>query len=77
MSQEFKLKNIGEKRNYFLKEIAQNESKSKNHKKIRTTLNYIEHVLVLISAFASLLGIPLGNTSSAIELKLLCNSCGN
>ena len=46
---------------------------------ICTTLNYIEHCLILafaiagcilISAFASLLGIPTGFTSSAIGSKL-------
>ena len=51
---------------------------SKKHKKICTALNYIEHYLILastvancisISAFASLLGIPIGITSSAIVLK--------
>ena len=43
---------------------------SKNHKKVFTTLNYIAHYLILastvtgcipISAFASLLGIPVGS----------------
>ena len=52
---------------------------SKKHKKICTTLNYIEHFLILastitgcisISAFASLIGIPIGITSSAIGLKM-------
>ena len=52
---------------------------SKNHKKVCTTLNYIELFLTLdstitrcisISAFASLVGIPIGITSSAIELKI-------
>ena len=47
---------------------------SRKHKKICTTLNYIEHFLLLpsaiigcisISAFASLLAIPIGITSSA------------
>ena len=51
---------------------------SKKHNKICTTLNYIEHVFILastinvcisISAFASLLGIPIGITSYAIGLK--------
>ena len=46
----------------------------RKHKKICTTLNYIEHFLLLpstiigcisISAFASLLAIPIGITSSA------------
>ena len=33
MIQEFGLKNIDEKRNYFLEEINQNESISRKHKK--------------------------------------------
>ena len=52
---------------------------SKKHKNICTTLNYIDHFLILafmitefisISAFASLLGIPIGITSSAIGLEI-------
>ena len=46
MSQEFRLKNIIKKRNYFLEEIGQNELMSKNQKKVCTTVNYIEHVLL-------------------------------
>ena len=47
---------------------------NKKHKKVCTTLNHIEQFLILastitgsisISAFASLLGIPIGITSSA------------
>ena len=79
MSQEFRLKNIDETRNYFLEEIKQTELMSRKHKKVCTTLNYIEHFLILastitgcilISAFTSLLGIPIGITSSAIGLKI-------
>ena len=79
ISQKFRLKNIDETRNYFLKEIEQNELMSKKQKRVCTTLNYIEHFLILsstiagcisISAFASLLGIPLGITSSAIGLNI-------
>ena len=33
MSQEFRLKNIGEARNYFLEEIKQKELLSRKHKK--------------------------------------------
>ena len=33
VSQKFRLKNIDETRNYFLKEIKQNELMSKKHKK--------------------------------------------
>ena len=52
---------------------------SKKHKKVCTALNYIEHFLILastitgcvsISSFSSLVGIPIGITSSAIGLKL-------
>ena len=52
---------------------------SRKHEKVCTTLNCIEHFLVLastitgcilVSAFASFLGIPIGITSSEIELKI-------
>ena len=58
---------------------------SKPHKKICTTLNYIEHFLILasaitgcvfISAFASLIGIPIGITGSAIELIICAITAG-
>ena len=49
MSQECRLKKTDEKRNYFLKEIEQNELISKKHKNVCTTLNYIEHFLILPS----------------------------
>ena len=56
-----------------------NKSKlmSKKLKKFCMTLNYIEYLLILasvvtgcvsISAFASLVGVPIGITSSAVEL---------
>ena len=38
ISQEFRLKNIEEIRDYFIKEIDQNELMSNKHKKICTTL---------------------------------------
>ena len=52
---------------------------SKKHKKVFTTLNYIQLSLILIftitgyvsiSAFASLVDIPIGITSSAVGLKI-------
>ena len=43
MSQEFRLKNIDETKNYFLEEIKQNELISGEYKKVCTTVNYIEH----------------------------------
>ena len=58
---------------------------SKKHKKVCTALNYIEDFLVLastitgcasISAFASLVGIPIGITSSAVGLKICAITAG-
>ena len=79
ISQEFRLKNIDETKNCFVKEIEKNELMSKKHKKVCTTLNYIEHFFILasiipgctsISAFASLPDIPIGITSSAMGSKI-------
>ena len=39
MSQEVRLKNIDETRNYFLEEIKQNKLMSRKHKKVCTALN--------------------------------------
>ena len=73
------MKNIDETRNYFVKEIEQNELMSKKHKSVSTIVNCIEHFLVLASAiiecvsvpvFASLFGTPIGISSSAIGLKV-------
>ena len=64
-------------RNYFLEKIKQNDLMRKKHKTFCTTLNYTEHFLILasitagcisVSTFASLLGIPIGITSSTIGL---------
>ena len=82
--QEFRLKNIDEKRNYFLEEIKQYELMSKRHKKVCTNLNYIEQSYlastitgcVSISAFTSLVGILIRITSSTIGLKLSAISVG-
>ena len=49
ISQEFRLKNIDEARNYFLEDIEQNKLMSSKHKKVFTTLNYIKHLLILAS----------------------------
>ena len=79
ISQEFRLKNVDHTRNYFFEEKKQNELMSKKHKKVCTTLNCIEHFLILasavtgcisISAFTSVIGIPVGITSSVIGLKI-------
>ena len=57
MNQEFRLENIGETRNYFLEEIEQNELMSTKDKKICTTGNYIEHLLILISTVTGCVSI--------------------
>ena len=84
-SQEFRLKNIDETRNYILEEIKQNELMSKIPKKVCPILNYIEHFLSLastvsgclsISASAFLFGIPIGITSSEIGLKICAIAAG-
>ena len=78
-SQEFRLKNIDETRNYLIEETNRNEIVSKRHGKVCRTLIYNEHFLissstivgcVSISAIASLVGITKGITSSAIGLKI-------
>ena len=65
--------------------MEQNELMNKKHKKICTTLDYIEHFLILvftiigrilISGFASLLGIPIGIMNSAIGLKICTIASG-
>ena len=85
MSQEVRLKEIDETRNNFFEEIEPNELMSRKHNKVCTTLNYIEHFLILasavtgfisISAFVSLVGIPLGIMSSVIGLKIFAIAAG-
>ena len=58
---------------------------SRKHNKVCTTLNYIKHFLILasavtgfisISAFVSLVGIPLGIMSSVIGLKIFAIAAG-
>ena len=46
ISQEFRLENIHETRNYFLEEIEQNKLVGRKHKKVCTNLNYIEQFLI-------------------------------
>ena len=79
LSQGCRLKNIDETRNYLTEEIDRNELMIEKQKKVCATLNYIEHFLILgstitgcvsISVFASLVGIPIGITSSSIRLKI-------
>ena len=84
-SQEFRLKNIDETTNYLIKDINQNELISRKHKKVYRAFNYIQHLLILvstvtrcisISAFTSLVGIPIGIMSSATGLKICVITAG-
>ena len=79
------MKDIDETRNYFVKEINQNELTSKKHNKVCRVLNYIEYLLILIStvtgffsifSFTSLVGIPISITNSAIGLKICVITAG-
>ena len=78
MNQEFRLQKIGKIRNYLIEEINRNKLMSKKHKVWRI-LNYIDHLVIAISAitgcvsisaFTSLVGITIGVISSAIKLKI-------
>ena len=73
------MKNIEKNTIYFIQERKQNELMSKKYKKVYMALNYIEQLLVLasavsrcvsISAFTSLVDIPVGIVSSAVVLKI-------
>ena len=79
-SLKFRLKKIDEKRNYLLEKINHNDLMSEKHKKTCEYLNYIEHLLILvskllvgrvsISAFASLVCTLVSITSSAVGIKI-------
>ena len=67
-SLEFRLRKIDETRNFLLKEIKHNDLMSEKYKKTYKYLNYVEHLLILvstvtgcisISAFASLVCVLL------------------
>ena len=58
---------------------------NRKHKKVCKNLNHIEHFFILattitrcvfISAFASLIGIPIGITSYAIRLRICAITAG-
>ena len=79
------MKKIDKIINYLTEEINQNELMSKKNRKACRVLNYIEHSLIVISTitgcvsnsdFPSLVGIPIGITSSAIGLKICVITAG-
>ena len=77
MNQKRRFRKIEEIENYFIEVINRIELISKKKKNCRV-INYIDYSLIVIStttgcvsisAFTSLVGIPIGIKSSAIELK--------
>ena len=81
----FQTKKIHEKRNYPFNEIKHNDLISEKRKKKCKALNFFEHFLVfassvsgcvLISAFGSLVGVPVGTASSAVGLKICAVTAG-
>ena len=76
---EFRLRKIDETSNYLLDKMKHNGLMSEKYKKTCKYLNYVEHLLILgsavpgcisISAFASLVCVPVGITSSAVGINI-------
>ena len=85
IDQEFRLKKIDEIRNYLIEEKNQNKLINKKHKKSCKILNYINHLLIVISTItgcayisvlASLVGIPIGISSFAVGLNICAITAG-
>ena len=75
-----KNKKIDETKNYLLEEINHNDSMNEKYQKTCKYLNYVEHLLILvstvtgcvwISAFASLVCVPVDITNSAVGIKFV------
>ena len=68
-----------------MEEINQNQLMGKKNKNVCRVLNYVDHLFIVISritgsvsisAFASLVGIPIGIRNSAISLKICAIAAG-
>ena len=79
-SLKFRLRKIDETRDYLLEEIKHSDLMNGKYKKTCEYLNYVENLLILVStvtgcvsipAFASLVCVPFGITSSAVGL-IIC-----
>ena len=77
-SLEFTLRKIDETKKYLPDEIKHNDLISEKNEQTCKYLNYVKHLLILvptitgcvsISAFASLVCVPIGMTSSAVGIK--------
>ena len=85
ITKKFRFKKMDETRNYFIQEIQQNDLISMRHQKVCTAFNHIEQSLFLvsaitgcfpISAFGSLVGIPIAIASSVVGLNICAISAG-
>ena len=84
-STEFRVRKIDETRDYLLDEIKNNDLMSEKDKKTCKYLNYVEDLLILsstitgcvsISAFVSLVCVPVGIMSSAIGIEICAITAG-
>ena len=84
-SLEFILRKIDETINYLLEEIKHDDLMSEMYKKTYKYLNYVEHLLILVStitgsvsvsSFASLVCVFVGITSSAVGIKIYALTVG-
>ena len=84
-SLEFRLRKIDEARNNILEEIKHNDLMSEKYKNTCKYLNYVEHLLILvstvtgcvsISGFASLVYVTVGIMSSAVGIKICAITAG-
>ena len=76
---------IGQAKNYLLAEIKHNDLKSEKYKKTCKCWSYVEQLLILASiitccvsvfTFAPLVCIPVGITSSVVEIKTCATTAG-
>ena len=65
---------MSERRNYFIKEINQNDLTSKKHKNV--CIASAVNICVAISVFASLVGFPVRIVSSAVGLNIYAINAG-
>ena len=84
-SLEFGLRKTDETRNYLLDEINHKDLMSEKYKKTCMYLNYVENLLILasaitvyisISAFASLVCVSVGITTSAVGINTCAITAG-
>ena len=84
-SLEFRLRKIDETRTYLLDLTKHNDLISEKYKETWECLNYVEHMIIpastiagsiSVSAFASLVSVPIGVTSSTVGLSVCTITAG-